>query len=169
MDTIILCLDHDAAGIEACGRLAEILKIHGHNNIKRLRPKFKDWNEDLKDLNGEQPIPAEEHPKLIECASWVAVLKEAAETIQTKNANKQNICRYYLEVYQELKKGNLKDRANKEGICYPAIGTIARELGLSVSTVKRVIVDLEENGFIQKEQRWRDNGGRSSLLFKIKK
>lgn len=41
----------------------------------------------------------------------------------------------------------LKDRANKEGTCYPAIGTIARELHLSVSTVKRAISDLEENGF----------------------
>ena len=59
----------------------------------------------------------------------------------------------------------LKDRANKEG--YPAIGTIARELHLSVSTVKRAINDLEENGFIRKKQRWRDNGGRSSLLFEI--
>lgn len=61
----------------------------------------------------------------------------------------------------------LKDRANKEGTCYPAIGTIARELHLSVSTVKRAISDLEENGFIRKKQRWRDNGGRSRLLFKI--
>lgn len=61
----------------------------------------------------------------------------------------------------------LKDRANKEGTCYPAIGTIARELHLSVSTVKRAISDLEENGFIRKKQRWRDNGGRSSLLFEI--
>ena len=52
-------------------------------------------------------------------------------------------------------------------IRYPAIGTIARELHLSVSTVKRAISDLEENGFIRKKQRWRDNGGRSSLLFEI--
>ena len=58
----------------------------------------------------------------------------------------------------------LKDRANKEGTCYPAIGTIARELHLSVT---RAISDLEENGFIRKKQRWRDNGGRSSLLFEI--
>ena len=61
----------------------------------------------------------------------------------------------------------LQDRADKEGTCYPAIGTIARELHLSISTVKRAIHDLEENGFIRKEQRWRENGGRSSLLFKI--
>ena len=42
-----------------------------------------------------------------------------------------------------------------------------QELHLSVSTVKRAISDLEENGFIRKKQRWRDNGGRSSLLFEI--
>lgn len=61
----------------------------------------------------------------------------------------------------------LQNRANKEGLCYPAIGTIARELHLSVSTVKRAVRDLEENGYIRKKQRWRENGGRSSLLYKI--
>lgn len=61
----------------------------------------------------------------------------------------------------------LQNRANKEGFCYPAIGTIARELHLSVSTVKRAVRDLEENGYIRKTQRWRENGGRSSLLYEI--
>lgn len=61
----------------------------------------------------------------------------------------------------------LQNRADKEGTCYPAIGTIARELHLSVSTVKRAIHDLEENGYIRKTQRWRENGGKSSLLFEI--
>lgn len=36
----------------------------------------------------------------------------------------------------------LKDRADKEGKCFPAIGTIARELNLSKSTVKRAIQDF---------------------------
>ena len=40
----------------------------------------------------------------------------------------------------------LQDRANAEKTCYPAIGTIAR-----------------------KKQRWRENGGRSSLLYEILK
>lgn len=61
----------------------------------------------------------------------------------------------------------LKDRANKEGTCYRAIGTIARGLHLSASTIKRASSDLEENGFVRKKRRWRDNGGRSSLLFEI--
>ena len=61
----------------------------------------------------------------------------------------------------------LETRADRERTCYPAIGTIARELHLSVSTVKRAIHDLECAGFIQKKQRWRENGGKSSLLYEI--
>lgn len=48
-----------------------------------------------------------------------------------------------------------------------AIGTIARELKLSRSTVKRAIVDLEQSGRLRKEQRWRENGGKSSNLYYI--
>lgn len=62
----------------------------------------------------------------------------------------------------------LHDRADKDGKCYPAIGTIARELKLSRSTVKRAIADLEQCGRLRKEQRWRENGGKSSNLYYIK-
>ena len=63
----------------------------------------------------------------------------------------------------------LNDRADRDGKCFPAIGTIARELNLSANTVKRAISDLEKEGFIRKKQRYRENGGRSSLLFEILK
>lgn len=59
----------------------------------------------------------------------------------------------------------LRDRCDKDGKCYPAIGTIARELKLSRSTVKRALADLEQSGRLRKEQRWRENGGKSSNLF----
>ncbi|MCL1855929.1 MAG: helix-turn-helix domain-containing protein [Clostridia bacterium] len=59
----------------------------------------------------------------------------------------------------------LKDRANKDGQCYPAIGTIARDLKLSRSTVQRAIGDLVKSGRLRKEQRWRESGGRSSLMY----
>ena len=62
----------------------------------------------------------------------------------------------------------LKDRSNKEGQCYPAISTVAKELQLSRRTVERAIDDLVRAGLITKEQRWRENGGRSSLLFTLK-
>ena len=37
----------------------------------------------------------------------------------------------------------LYDRADKEGYCFPAINTIARDLSISRRTVKRAIHDLE--------------------------
>jgi predicted transcriptional regulator len=52
----------------------------------------------------------------------------------------------------------LRDRADKDGKCYPAIGTIAAELKLSRSTVKRAVNDLVKNGWIHKEQRRRLSG-----------
>ena len=48
-------------------------------------------------------------------------------------------CRIVRSVYMYL-----HDRADKDGKCYPAIGTIAKELKLSRSTVKRAIADLEK-------------------------
>jgi len=63
----------------------------------------------------------------------------------------------------------LHDRADKDGKCYPAIGTIAKELKLSRSTVKRAIADLEKSGRLRKEQRWRENGGKSSNLYYLVK
>jgi len=59
----------------------------------------------------------------------------------------------------------LHDRADKDSKCYPAINTIAKELKLSRSTVKRAISDLEKSGHLRKEQRWRENGGKSSNLY----
>lgn len=63
----------------------------------------------------------------------------------------------------------LSDRANKDGECWPAIPTIARELKLSQSTVRRALRDLRKEGLITTEQRLRDNGGKSSLLYTLKR
>lgn len=62
----------------------------------------------------------------------------------------------------------LYERANEKGECWPAIDTIAREIKLSRSTVKRAIVDLKKAGCIETEQRYRTKGGKSSLMFLIK-
>lgn len=62
----------------------------------------------------------------------------------------------------------LADRANKNGECWPAIPTIARELKLSQSTVRRALQDLRKAGLLETEQRYRMHGGKSSLLFTLK-
>ena len=61
----------------------------------------------------------------------------------------------------------LSDRANKDGICWPSIPTIAKDLKLSESTTRRAIRDLRKAGVIQTEQRYRGNGSNSSLLYKL--
>ena len=61
----------------------------------------------------------------------------------------------------------LKDRANKEGQCWPAIQTIGRDLGLSRSTVKRALKELEQAAFLTKQGRKRENEGDTSNLYQI--
>ena len=61
----------------------------------------------------------------------------------------------------------LFDRANKQGECWPAIPTIARELKLSQSTVRRALRDLRTEGLIETKQRYRTKGGKSSLLYRV--
>lgn len=62
----------------------------------------------------------------------------------------------------------LADRANRAGDCWPAIPTIARELKLSQSTVRRALQDLRKAELLETEQRYRTKGGKSSLLFRLK-
>jgi predicted transcriptional regulator len=56
----------------------------------------------------------------------------------------------------------LKDRSGTKPDCWPAVNTIAEELRLSRSTVKRALNDLVKAGLIEKEARYRENGSRSS-------
>ena len=62
----------------------------------------------------------------------------------------------------------LADRANKTGECWPAIPTIAKELKISESTVRRALYDLRKEELITTEQRYRKKGGKSSLLYKLR-
>ena len=63
----------------------------------------------------------------------------------------------------------LADRTNENNECWPAIPTIATDLKLSSSTVRRGIRDLKKAGLLETEQRYRKKGGKSSLLFRLKK
>jgi len=63
----------------------------------------------------------------------------------------------------------LRDRADKNGRCFPSVSTIGRELKLSQRTIYRALIDLEKAWFVEKETRWRQNGGRSSTLYTILK
>lgn len=83
---------------------------------------------------------------------------------------------YYDSIYQDAELGPrakvvyiyLKDHANKEGICWPGIKTIAAGVSLSRSTVKRALDDLTKAGLVEKSSRWRENGSLSSDMYRVK-
>ena len=83
-----------------------------------------------------------------------------------------------MSKYEKIKDHNLPhraivvyyylcDRVNKEGECWPAVPTIAREINLSEKTVRRAIHDLRKAKIIETVQRYRTKGGKSSLQFKV--
>ena len=82
---VLLCLDHDEAGIEANGRLMEILRDHGYSFISVLQPERKDWNEDLKAAHGLSALPAEEHPLLIVAPDVCQFIAEKCEELKQES------------------------------------------------------------------------------------
>ena len=68
---------------------------------------------------------------------------------------------YYDSIYNDQELSHrakavyiyLKDHANKEGICWPGIKTIAAGVSISRSTVKRALDDLVKQGW------WRSPAG----------
>ncbi|WP_312354577.1 helix-turn-helix domain-containing protein [Aminipila sp.] len=63
----------------------------------------------------------------------------------------------------------LRDRTGQGQDCWPAIKTIASDLQLSRSTIKRALNDLVKAGLIEKEVRYRENGSNTSNRFILKK
>lgn len=61
----------------------------------------------------------------------------------------------------------LKNRANGDGVCWPAIPTIAANLRLSESTVRRALADLTRGGWLEKSPQYRENGSSSSNCYRI--
>jgi len=59
----------------------------------------------------------------------------------------------------------LRDRAGKDGSCYPAVSTIAADLKMSRITVKRALGDLEKAKYLRHERRYRQSGGNSSNFY----
>ena len=61
----------------------------------------------------------------------------------------------------------LRDRSDAEGKCWPGIKTIASDMKLSRSTVKRALSDLERHGYLKKLPQYRANGSNTSNLYSI--
>lgn len=61
----------------------------------------------------------------------------------------------------------LRDRADADGKCWPGVKRIASDLHLSRRTAQRALADLEQAGYIKRDERFRENGSRTSNLYTI--
>ena len=137
---IFLCLDYDAAGIEACDKLKDILIERGYDGekIKREYPLYKDWNEQLKAEHGEVPILPQSHPK--KTAYHVAVRKLGILNANTESPymkwRKQEYEKsgrsFYLEQIKRDFKQAEKLVKKKEADTKPLFASILRMADLSI-------------------------------------
>jgi len=83
---------------------------------------------------------------------------------------------YYERVYRDdrlLKRAKyvylyLADR-QKDGVAWPGINAMARDLSMSRSTVKRAVADLELLGYLRKEEFFLEDGKQTANRYFILK
>ena len=73
---IYLCTDNDEGGIDAAERLRDILRAKNYENVFRILPQNKDWNEDLKAHNGAEFLPSVPHERKEKYLDLAANLRE---------------------------------------------------------------------------------------------
>ncbi|MDE7398893.1 MAG: DUF3991 and toprim domain-containing protein, partial [Oscillospiraceae bacterium] len=73
---IYLCTDNDEGGIDAAERLRDILREKNYENIFRIEPQNKDWNEDLKARNGADFLPSVPHSRKEKYLEFISELSE---------------------------------------------------------------------------------------------
>lgn len=137
---IFLCLDCDAAGIEACDKLKDILIEKGYEaeKVKREYPLYKDWNEQLKAEHGVVPILPQSHPK--KTAYHVAVRKLGIMNANTespymkwrKQEYEKSGSSFYLEQIKRDFKQAEKSVKKGEADTKPLLASILRMADLYV-------------------------------------
>ncbi len=162
LQKVVLCLDHDEAGIEATGRLTEILCEYGYPLVSVLQPKYKDWNECLKARNGITPIPAQEHPKLEVLPIVCGELREVCEYLKSIHNHHDMLLEHYEKLQPLISNGKLVQ--GKESAVMEHLQSMAASALLAVHrqyrqmeqpvTIERLIEELQA-GFLPHQDRGR--------------
>ena len=106
LNEILLCTDNDEGGIDAADRLTDILRKNGYENIMRIIPEYKDFNEDLKAKNGIEPIPASSNPrkeKYVELASKLQYFNSNSDRLINQITKCVDILWLYILINQITK------------------------------------------------------------------
>ncbi|SHL34129.1 DUF3991 and toprim domain-containing protein [Anaerotignum lactatifermentans] len=155
---IFLCLDYDAAGIEACDKLKDILikKEYDGEKIKREYPLYKDWNEQLKAEHGVEAILPQSHPK--KTAYHAAVRKLGILNANTespymkwrKQEYEKSGIHFYLEQIKRYFKQAEKLVKKKEADTKPLLASLLRMADLSVC----LMCEVKENDNLPEQTRY---------------
>lgn len=107
---VLLCLDHDVAGIEAIERVTDLLHEKGYCEVGIIQSVNKDFNEDLKEINGKDFKLAEENPKYEELDRAIEEIQESItyEDLQ-EHTDYQTIAKSFAELYYSSNSNDCKD------------------------------------------------------------
>ncbi len=98
---VFLCLDHDSAGIEGCYRLSESIHTLGDYSVWRKAPRNKDWDEDLKEMNGKEPILSSECFKL-------EFVRQACNDLLSYSVDNDSNCEVFLRYPSDVDEDGIK-------------------------------------------------------------
>lgn len=159
----VLCLDHDPAGIEAAGRLKDILRKSGYydpacSNVEIRQSIYKDWNEDLKALYGITPIPAKEHPKVMLLPQVCSGVQKSCRFLSVNKEANVFLLEECEKMTLMLRSESFQTEDLKNQLRYTAAGAllviqeICRQMGVRVSVE-------EVTGWMQEEYKpYKDRG-----------
>lgn len=114
---VVLCLDNDPAGIEACEKYYDLLSKMGIQ-CGRVKSKFKDWNEDIKAAHGFYAIPAEPHPQYLLRDMVCADLQNGLRSGKTDcSANLLSVALQDVRIYQHSGQFSEAEDALRDILC----------------------------------------------------
>lgn len=106
LQKVFLCFDHDVAGIEGGERVLDMLYEKKITDVSIIQPKNKDFNEDLKELNGVKTIKAVGDPKYREMENEVKYLKTSnIELAGYDEITHASIGNMFAKIYYSYKEG----------------------------------------------------------------
>lgn len=107
---ILLCFDHDIAGIEATERVTDQLHEKGYCEVGIIQSVNKDFNEDLKEAGGLNFKLSEDNPKYEELDKAIKEIQESItyEDLQ-EYSDYQTIVKSFADLYYSSNSNDCKD------------------------------------------------------------
>lgn len=170
LQQVVLCLDHDPAGIEATGRLAELLQERGYHQVSVRLPEYKDWNECLKARHGDEALPGRKHPKQIALQEFCVTLQETFPSEKARKHPEDDLISAYDKLKHLLLKGRFIPGRKSEAlektrqITVAALQTLMRECR---QMEQKVDLNRILEQFQQQYRPHRDREGVSARLEKL--